>query len=89
MNKIMDTLTKEYNVNIQERGVVTIPAPIRKILGASKITFVVYKEDIKIKPQKLSVDSLSGKYSSLSKGKNIDNIIKDAKREHAEKRNII
>ncbi|MHB8443039.1 MAG: hypothetical protein ACYDAS_01525 [Patescibacteria group bacterium] len=49
----------------------------------------MHKKNIKIKPQTLSIDSLSGKYSSLSFGKNINDIIKDAKREHEEKRALI
>lgn len=80
---------KEYIATVQQRGQVTIPLPIRKILNTSpqtKIVFYIKNATVKVRSTSLSLEDAFGYITKLNnKPQDFDKQIKIAKKEKAKR----
>ncbi|MCL4392990.1 type II toxin-antitoxin system PrlF family antitoxin [Patescibacteria group bacterium] len=78
---------KEFISTVQQRGQVTLPVQIRKLLGVTpqtKVIFVAENSNVKIKASPLSLEDAFGYIKKANnKPQNFDKQIKIAKEGHA------
>lgn len=79
---------KQYDTTVTQRGQVTLPAEVRRILGVAprdKVTFQVESDDVRILSPRHTLESV---YNSVRprkeyEGRDIDDLIKLANEENA------
>ena len=77
---------QHYHTTLTERGQVTLPAEIRRMLGVKpkeKVTFEVDGESIRIISSKFTVESVRGSVPPLAERKSLEDIVDIAAEEHA------
>jgi bifunctional DNA-binding transcriptional regulator/antitoxin component of YhaV-PrlF toxin-antitoxin module len=77
---------REFISTVQQRGQVTLPIQIRKMLGITpqtKIVFAIENNTVKVKATPLSLKDAFG-YIKINEPQDFDKQIRVAKEEHAE-----
>lgn len=79
---------KEITATITERGQVTVPAEVRRVLGVmpgDKVAFTVRDGEVRLVPAAFSLVSVYGSVKPSSKPENFDEVSRAAKEAKAEK----
>lgn len=77
---------KRYTTTMTERGQVTLPADVRRLLGIKpkeKVTFEVEGNEIRLTPPRFTVESVRGSVPALSERKSLEEIYQEAGDEYA------
>lgn len=77
---------KEIIASITQRGQVTIPAEVRRILGAEprgKIAFLVEGDEVKLIPATFTLEAAYGSVKPITHPQNLKEISRKAKEEHS------
>lgn len=78
---------KQIMASITQRGQVTIPAEVRRLLGArprGKVVFEIEGEQVRLAPAPFDAETLAGSVKPLGRPQNLEEISRRAKEEHAE-----
>ncbi len=77
---------QQFSTSMTQRGQVTLPAEVRRILGVKpkeKVTFQVDGDDIRIVPAQFTVESVRGSVPPLREPKTLEEIYDSAGDDHA------
>lgn len=77
---------KHYDSTITQRGQVTLPAEVRRILGVKpreKVTFEVEEGQVRVVPARFTLESASGSVPALKRPLSLEEITHLAAEEHA------
>ncbi len=77
---------EQFTTTMTQRGQVTLPARVRRILGIKpreKVTFQIDGDDVRIVPTRFSVESVRGSVPALDKPRTLEDIFDIAGEEHA------
>src|SRR5947209_4947534 len=87
MHQVIERETmQQFSTTLTQRGQVTLPAEVRRILGVKpkeKVTFQVDGEEIRLVSTRFTVESVRGSVPSLSAPKTLEEIYQVAGDEHA------
>jgi AbrB family looped-hinge helix DNA binding protein len=86
--KAISTLKTTTTTSITQRGQVTIPAEIRRLLKVrpkDKVTFTVEGGEVKLKAARYSLESAFGSVKPYHKPEDFEQISREAKEAKAEK----
>lgn len=75
---------KEIPATITERGQVTVPAEVRRILGVKphgKIVFAIEDGQVRLVPARFTLESAFGSVKPLRQPEDFDRIIREVKAE--------
>ncbi|MDP2935292.1 MAG: AbrB family transcriptional regulator [Dehalococcoidia bacterium] len=78
---------KQITASITQRGQVTIPAEIRRLLGAKprgKIVFQIDGGEVRLAPVEFTLETAYGSVKPLHRPENFKKLIGEAMEEHAE-----
>ncbi len=76
---------KELLTTITQRGQVTIPAEVRRVLGVKpkdKVAFQIEDGQVRLAPAKFSLETAYGSVNPLHKPEDFKEITRQAKEEH-------
>ncbi len=76
---------KKYTTTVTERGQVTLPAHVRRLLGVrpkEQVTFEVEGNEIRLTPTHYTVESVRGIVPALSPHKSLDETYQEAGEEY-------
>jgi antitoxin PrlF len=76
---------KEYRSTVTQRGQVTIPAAVRRLLGAKtgdKVAFRVEDGEIRLAPMRFTIETAFGSVKPLSRPEDFKHISRAAVDEH-------
>lgn len=79
-------MMREYVTTITQRGQVTIPAEVRRLLGAKprdKIAFRVEGDTVRLVPVEFTLEQVFGSVTPLQRPENFDELSRRAKDEKA------
>ena len=79
---------KEITTTITQRGQVTIPAEVRRVLGVKhkdKVTFTINDGEVRLAPSAFSLESVYGSVKPSSKPEDFDEVSRTAWEAKAEK----
>ena len=79
---------KQITTTITQRGQVTIPAEVRRMLGVKprdKVAFTIDKGEVRLEPVPFSLESAYGSVKPSSKPEDFERITQAAKDDKAEK----
>lgn len=77
---------KEILATITQRGQVTVPAEVRRVLGVKpkdKVAFEIEDNEVKLVPAKFTLESAYGSVTPRKKPEDFDKVISEAMEEHA------
>lgn len=77
---------KQFTTTITQRGQVTLPAYVRRVLGIQpreKVTFEVEGNEVRILPAQYTVESVRGSVPALREPKSLEEMGEIAGQEHA------
>jgi AbrB family looped-hinge helix DNA binding protein len=77
---------KEITASITQRGQVTIPAEVRKVLGVKpreKVTFRIEADEVRLVPAAFTIETAYGSVTPLKKPEDFDEITRSVKEERA------
>lgn len=78
---------KEFTTTITQRGQVTIPAEVRRLLGVKprdKVTFSILDGEVRLTPVSLSLESAYGSVKASKRPEDFDEVSRTAKDAKAE-----
>ena len=78
---------KEITTTITQRGQVTIPAEVRRVLGVKhrdKVTFTIKDGEVRLAPASFSLESAYGSVKPSKKPEDFDEVSRTAKEAKAE-----
>jgi len=78
---------KEIMGSVTERGQVTIPAEVRRILGTtgcSKVIFEIDGKDVRLRPARYTLETAYGSVKPLHRPEDFDRMSREAREEHAD-----
>lgn len=76
---------KEILATVTQRGQITIPAEVRRLLGAKrgdKLAFQIDGTEIRLAPAAMTLESAFGSVKPFAHPEDLDRIAQDAKEEH-------
>ena len=79
---------KEITTTITQRGQVTIPAEVRRVLGVKpkdKVAFTIENNEVRLTPASFTLESAYGSVMPSRRPENFDEISRIAKETKAEK----
>lgn len=79
---------KEIVANITQRGQVTIPAEVQRVLGAEpwgKVAFQIDDGEVRLVPVRFSLESAFGSVTPLNRPEDFEQIARDAREEKVER----
>jgi antitoxin PrlF len=85
---VKGALMREYVTTITQRGQVTIPAEVRRILGAGprdKIAFRVEGNVVQLAPVEFTLDQVFGSVTPIQRPEDFEELSRIAKEEKAER----
>ncbi len=77
---------EQFTTTVTQRGQVTLPARVRRILGVKpreKVTFEIDGDNVRIVPARFTVESVRGSVPALDKPVPLEDIFAIAGEEHA------
>ena len=81
-------MVKEIVASITQRGQVTIPAEVRKVLGVAprgKVAFRIDGASVSLAPAAFDVETLAGSVQPIRRPEDFEELSRVAKEEHVEK----
>jgi antitoxin PrlF len=78
---------KEILATITQRGQVTVPAEVRRLLGVKprgKVAFAIEGNLVRLLPAKFTLESAYGSVTPLHRPENFEEMIQEAMEEHAD-----
>lgn len=78
---------KQITASITQRGQVTIPAEVRRLLGAKprgKVVFQIVDGEVRLAPVEFTLESAYGSVTPINRPEDFEEITRIAKEEHAE-----
>ncbi|MCE2465878.1 MAG: type II toxin-antitoxin system PrlF family antitoxin [Dehalococcoidia bacterium] len=82
---------KEITTTITQRGQVTIPAEVRRVLGVKprdKVAFTIFDGEVRLAPALFSLESAYGSVKPSSRPEDLDEVSRTAKVAKAEKTTV-
>lgn len=79
---------KELLTTITQRGQVTIPAEVRRVLGVKpkdKVAFQIEDDQVRLAPAKFSLETAYGSVNPLHRPDDFKKITRQAKEEHVQR----
>lgn len=79
-------MAERYTTTLTQRGQVTVPARVRRILGIKardKVTFQVDGQDVRLVPTTFTLESAFGSVPPLPEAKSLEEVFAAAREEHA------
>lgn len=79
---------KEITAAITQRGQVTIPVEVQRLLGIKprgKVTFAIDDGQVKLMPPRFTLETAFGSVEPLNRPEDFEEVIRDAKDEHAQR----
>lgn len=79
---------KQIIASITQRGQVTIPAEVQRLLGIKprdKVTFIIEDSQVRLAPVRFTIETAYGSVKPLNRPEDFDEIARVAKEEHAER----
>ena len=79
---------REFVASVTERGQVTIPAEVRRVLGTKPPTKVVFRIDgdrVQLAPVEFTLETAMGSVKPVSRPEDFDEITRQAKAEHVDR----
>jgi AbrB family looped-hinge helix DNA binding protein len=77
---------REFTTTVTERGQVTVPAEVRRLLGIkprSKLTFRIEGDEVHLLPAAFTLASTFGSVKPINRPEDFEKMIREAKEEHA------
>ncbi len=77
---------KQLTATVTQRGQVTIPAEVRRLLGAKpkeKVAFQIEGDEVRLVPAAYTLERVYGSVKSIHKPENLKEIIRSVKEEKA------
>lgn len=78
---------KQITASITQRGQVTIPVEVRRLLGAKprgKVVFQIVDGEVRLAPVEFTLESAYGSVTPINRPEDFEEITRIAKEEHAE-----
>lgn len=78
---------REYVATLTQRGQITVPAEVRRVLGArprGKLAFQVEGEQVRLVPAAFTLETAYGSVPPIAPPEDFKRIEREAKEEHAE-----
>lgn len=78
---------KQFDTAITQRGQVTLPAEVRRVLGVKpreKVTFQIDGNEVRVIPAKFTVESVRGSVPPLKEARSLEQMYQDAGDEYVE-----
>ncbi len=79
---------KQFDTTITQRGQVTLPAEVQRVLGVKpreKVTFQVEGNEVRVVPSRFTVESVRGSVAPLKERRSLDRLYQDAGDEYAQR----
>jgi antitoxin PrlF len=79
---------KQFDTTITQRGQVTLPAEVQRVLGVKpreKVTFQVEGNEVRVVPSRFTVESVRGSVPPLKERRSLDRLYQDAGDEYAQR----
>lgn len=79
-------MTKEILATLTQRGQVTVPAEVRRVLGVKprqKITFVIDRDQIRLLPAKFTLENAFGSVTPIRRPEDFETVAQEARAEKA------
>jgi antitoxin PrlF len=86
-SQVRATEVKEITASVTQRGQVTVPAEVRRLLRLKprgKLTFAIDGDEVRLLPARFTLESAFGSVAPLSQPDDHDERIRAAMEEHAE-----
>ena len=86
-NAVEGAEVKELVATVTERGQLTLPAEVRRLLGIEprqKVAFLIEDDQVRLVPVKYTLESAFGSVPPLNRPENFEQIIEEAMDEHAQ-----
>lgn len=80
-------MAKQFATTMTQRGQVTVPAQVRRVLGIGprqKVIFEVEGTEVRLVPERFTVESVRGSVPALRESKTLDDVYAIAGEEHAQ-----
>ena len=81
-------MMREFVASVTERGQVTIPAEVRRVLGTrprAKVVFRVEGDRVQLAPAEFTIETAMGSVRPVSRPEDLDEIARRAKAEHVDR----
>ncbi|MDP2935295.1 MAG: hypothetical protein Q8O86_02270 [Dehalococcoidia bacterium] len=78
---------KQITASITQRGQVTIPAEVRRLLGAKprgKVVFQIVDGEVRLAPVEFTLESAYGSVTPINRPEDFEELIREAMEEHTE-----
>ena len=78
---------KQITASITQRGQVTIPAEVRRLLGIKprgKVAFHIYDGEVRLAPVEFTLETAYGSVKPINRPEDFKKLIREAMEEHAE-----
>jgi len=79
---------KQITASITQRGQVTIPAEVRRLLGIApggQVVFVIEGSHVRLVAPRFTFETAYGSVTPLNRPENFKRLVREAMEEHAEK----
>ena len=79
---------KEITTTITQRGQVTIPVEVQRLLGVGprdRVSFAIDEDQVKLVPARYTLESVAGWVNPATRTEDFERISREAKEEHVER----
>ena len=79
---------REFETTVTQRGQVTVPAEVRRLLGIKphdRVTFVIENGQVRLKRPEYTFESVYGSVEPRNRPEDFKRIYREARNEHAER----
>jgi antitoxin PrlF len=79
---------KEITTTITQRGQVTLPAEVQRLLGVKprdRVSFAIEEDQVRLIPARYTLESVAGSVEPATATEDLDRLIEEAKQERAER----
>jgi antitoxin PrlF len=86
MDSASEQKVKEVLATVTERGQLTLPAEVRRLLGVGpnqKVAFLIEEGEIRLVPARFTLESAFGSIAPRHRPENFKKVIEEAMEEHA------
>lgn len=78
---------REITTTITQRGQVTLPAEVQRLLGVKprdRVSFAIEEDQVRLVPARYTLESVAGSVEPPTATEDLDSMIQEAKEERAE-----
>ena len=79
---------KQITTTITQRGQVTLPAEVQRLLGVKprdRVAFAIEEDQVRLVPAQYTLESVAGSVEPATATEDLDRLIDEAKEERAER----